>query len=189
MPKFINIALAIFKIFKIVTPTTFPMKFDSKQTWYKWGQRKNGRVHPISFCGWPSKIFHDLLKFRWNPFLHLPENLRLNRSIILYLFKMFFYYQTIDRVFLKTLRKAVHVDSCFFTYFHIFGKEPVNPQESIFEKILLVRIHLQVWIFTYQYNFDYWWKLTFLNQLFSKFQDNVIWPMKAKSAISAKIFF
>ena len=40
MQKFINIALVILKIFKIVTPTTFPMKFDTKQTWYKWGQRK-----------------------------------------------------------------------------------------------------------------------------------------------------
>ena len=31
-------------------------------------------------------------------------------------------------------------------------------------------------------------KLTFLFQLFSKFRENVIWPMKAKSTISAKIF-
>ena len=32
-------------------------------------------------------------------------------------------------------------------------------------------------------------KLTFLFQLFSKFRENAIWPMKAKSTISAKIFF
>ena len=32
-------------------------------------------------------------------------------------------------------------------------------------------------------------KLTLLFQLFSKFRENVIWPIKAKSMISAKIFF
>ena len=32
-------------------------------------------------------------------------------------------------------------------------------------------------------------KLTFLFQLFQKFRENVIWPMKAKSTIYAKIFF
>ena len=51
---------------------------------------KNGRVHPIDFCGWPSKIFHGLLKFPGNPFLHLPENLLLTRSFLLCLFKQYF---------------------------------------------------------------------------------------------------
>ena len=32
-------------------------------------------------------------------------------------------------------------------------------------------------------------KLTFLFQLFPKFRENVIWPVKAKSTLSAKIFF
>ena len=150
---------------------------------------KNGRVHPINVFGWPSKIFHDLLKFRWNPFLHLPENLLLDRSILLCLFKMFFCYQTIDRVFLKTLQKSIFVNSCFFSYFHVFGEEPLNAPESVCEKTLLVKIHLQVWIFIYQDNFFNWWKLTFLYLLFSKFRENIIWRMKAKSAISAKTFF
>ena len=51
---------------------------------------KNGRVHPINFCGWPSKIFHDLLKFRRNPFLHFPENVLLNRYFLLCLFEIYF---------------------------------------------------------------------------------------------------
>ena len=40
MQKFIDIALVVFKIFKVVKPKTFPMKFDTKQAWCKWGQRK-----------------------------------------------------------------------------------------------------------------------------------------------------
>ena len=50
--------------------------------------------------------------------------------------------------------------------------------------------------YIYRYEFSFiriilinWWKLTFLYRLFSKFRENVNWPMKAKSAISAKIFF
>ena len=54
-----------------------------------------------------------------------------------------FGYQIIDRVFLKTLRISIFVDSCFFSYFHVFGEESFNLQESIFEKTHLVRIHLQ----------------------------------------------
>ena len=95
MQKFINLVLVIFKIFKIVTPTTVTMKFDTKQTWYKRGQRKKWPCSSNKFCGWPSKIFYDLLKFRWNPSLHLPESLLLNRSILLCLLEMFFCYQTI----------------------------------------------------------------------------------------------
>ena len=146
MQKFINIALVIFKIYKIVTPTTFPMKFDTKQNKpdINGVKEENCHVHLINFCGWPFKIFYDLLKFWWNPFLHLPENLLLNRSVLLCLLKMFFCHQTMDRVFLKTLRKSIFVDSCFFSYFHIFGEEPLNPQESICEKTLPVRIYLQV---------------------------------------------
>ena len=99
MQKFINIALEIFKIFKIVTPTTFPMNIDTKKPDINGVKGKNGRVHPINFCISPSKNFHDVLKFRWNPFLHLPKNLLLSRSILLCLFKMFFCYQTIDKGF------------------------------------------------------------------------------------------
>ena len=104
--KFINIA---FVIFIIVTP--IPMKYDTKQTWYKWGQRKKWPSSSKKICGWSSRIFHDLLKFWWNPFLHLPENLLPNRSFLLCLFNFFFCYQTIDTVFLKTLQKSIFVDS------------------------------------------------------------------------------
>ena len=67
----------------------------------------------------------------------------------------FFYYQAIARVFLKALQKSIFVDCCFFSYFHGFGEEPLNPQESIREKTHLVRIHLQEWILIYQDNFEY----------------------------------
>ena len=95
---FINIALVVFKLFKMVTPTTLPMKFNTKETCYKWVQREKwpysskniievssltSLVHLIYFCGWPSEIVDDLLKFRGNPFLHLPESLLLNRSFLL----------------------------------------------------------------------------------------------------------
>ena len=39
------------------------------------------------------------------------------------------------------------------SYFHGFGEEPLNPQESINEKIHLVTIHLQEWIFKLNFNF------------------------------------
>ena len=54
--KIINIALLIFKIPKTVTPTTFPMKFDtSKPDINGVVKRKNGRVHQIFVI--------DILKF------------------------------------------------------------------------------------------------------------------------------
>ena len=150
------------KIFKIVTPTTVSMKFYTKQTWYKWGQREKWPRSSNKFCGWPSKIFDDLLKFRWNPSLHSPESLLLNRSILLCLFEMFFCYQTIDRVFLKTLRKSIFMDSCFFSYFHVFGEEPLNLLESLVKKLFSLG-------YICSYEFSYiriilinWWKLTFL---------------------------
>ena len=101
----------------------------------------------------------------------------------------FFCYQDIDRVFLKTLRKSIFVDNCFFSYSHVFDEEPLNPQESIHEKThSLGRICRNEFSFI-RIIFSNWRKLTFLFQLFSKFWENVIWPKKAKSAISAKIFF
>ena len=38
--------------------------------------------------------------------------------------------------------------------FHVFGKEPLNPQESILEKTHLVWIHFQESVFIYQDNFE-----------------------------------
>ena len=37
MQKLINIALEILKMFKVVKPTIFLMKFDTKQAWCEWG--------------------------------------------------------------------------------------------------------------------------------------------------------
>ena len=51
--------------------------------------------------------------------------------------------QTIERVFLKTLRKSIFVDSYFFSYFHGFGEKAFNLQESVCEKICLATMHLQ----------------------------------------------
>ena len=47
------------------------------------------------------------------------------------------------------------MDSCFFSYFHVFGEEPFNLQESICEKIHLTTIHLQEGIVIYHNNFEY----------------------------------
>ena len=51
MQKLINIALVVLKILKVVKSTTFPTTFDVNQTCVKRIKGKNGRVHPISFCG------------------------------------------------------------------------------------------------------------------------------------------
>ena len=80
----------------------------------------------------------------------------------------FFYYQTVDRAFLRTLQKSVFVDCCFFSYFHGFGKEQLNPQESIREKNHLVRIHLQEWIFIYQDDFEYFTEINVHVSIFFK---------------------
>ena len=70
-----------------------------------------------------------------------------------------------------------------FFFLDGFDEEPLNPQESIREKTDLVTIcgneYLPIRIIL---------KLTVLFQLFSKFRKNVVWPVKAKPKISAKIF-
>ena len=78
----------------------------------------------------------------------------------------FFYYQTIDRVFLKTF--SIFVDCCFFSYFHRFGEKPLNPQESIREKPHLVRIHMQECIFIYEDNFKYFAEINVLISIIFK---------------------
>ena len=60
-----------------------------------------------------------------------------------------------SRVFVKTLQKFIFVGCCFFSYFHGFGEEPLNYQETILEKAHLVRIHLKELILIYQDNFEY----------------------------------
>ena len=57
-------------------------------------------------------------------------------------------------VFLKAFRKSNFLDSCVFSYFHGFGQEPLNPQESISEKTHLVTIQLKRSIFIFQDNFE-----------------------------------
>ena len=68
-------------------------------------------------------------------------------------------------------------------------REPLNPQESVYEKFHLLTLHLQEWSFIYKNNFNNRPKLTFLCQLFSKFRENLFWLMKFKSMISEKIYF
>ena len=81
----------------------------------------------------------------------------------------FFNYQTIGRVFLKTLQKSIFVDSCFFSYFRGFGEELSNPEEEPKrEKTHLVRIHLQEWIFIYQDNIEYFAEINVLISVIPK---------------------
>ena len=56
------------------------------------------------------------------------------------------------------------------SYFHTFGEEPLNSQESIREKTHLVTIHLHKSILIYQDNFE----INVFVSLFSKFRENVI---------------
>ena len=77
---------------------------------------------------------------------------------------MFLLLPNYRRGFCKTSRKSIFVDSCFFSYLHVFGKRPLNPPKTIREKTHLVRIHLQELIFIYQNNFEY---LTEINVLVS----------------------
>ena len=53
MQKFINIALAVLKIFKVVKSTTFPTTFDTNQIWCKWGRKQK----------WSCSFAVDLLKY------------------------------------------------------------------------------------------------------------------------------
>ena len=145
-------------------------------------------VFLINFCGWPSKIFHVLLKFWWNHFLHLPENLLLNRSIHYVFLKRFSVTKLYTEFFLKLCKNLfmwIAVSLVIFTYLakshlvlnyqyvrKLFSLGYICRYEFSFIKIILIN----------------WWKLTFLYQLFSKFRENVTWPMKTKSAISAKMF-
>ena len=73
--------------------------------------------------------------------------------------KLTFRYTSITKLWTEFLQKlcgnlffwvAIFLDS----YFYRFGVEPLDLQESIREKIDLVTIHLQEWIFTYQDNFE-----------------------------------
>ena len=71
-------------------------------------------------------------------------------------------------VFLKILQRFIFMDNYFFSYFRGFVEETFNSQESIYEKILLVAIHLQEWLFISQYNFEYLTEINVLVSIFFK---------------------
>ena len=137
-------------------------------------------VFLINFCGWPSKIFHDLLKFWWNHFLHLPENLLLNRSIHYVFLKRFSVTKLYTEFFLKLCKNLfmwIAVSLVIFTY---LAKSHLVLNYQYVRKLFSLG-------YICRYGFSFikiilinWWKLTFLYQLFSKFRENVIWSMKAK---------
>ena len=79
------------------------------------------------------------------------------------------------------------MDCCFFSYFHRFGEEPLNPQESILEKTHLVRIYLQELIFIYQDNFEYFAEINVLVSVIFKISRECNLTLKAKSTTSVKI--
>ena len=72
------------------------------------------------------------------------------------------------QVFLKTLQESIFADICFFSYFHGFAEEPLNPQESIREKTHLVTTYFQEWIFIYQDNFEYFAEINVLVSIIFK---------------------
>ena len=99
--KFINIAFVILKIFKMVTTTTFPGNLTQSKPDINEVKGKNGRVHPINFYGWPSKIYYDFLNFPGNPFLHLPGNYYSIESlyhVFLKILLVYAYYWRTDKV-------------------------------------------------------------------------------------------
>ena len=89
MQKSINMLLRFSEYLKWLKLPPSPWHLTEITTDVNGVESKNGRVNPINFCGWASKIFHDL-KFHGKPFLHLPENLLLNRYFLSWLSKIFF---------------------------------------------------------------------------------------------------
>ena len=61
--KFINIALVVLKIFKVVKYTTFSMSFDTNKPDVNRVKGKNGRVHQIIFL----RLAMTFLSFAGNP--------------------------------------------------------------------------------------------------------------------------
>ena len=102
-------------------------------------------------------------------------------------FQLHFYYQTIDRVVLITF-------FCFFWFVYLiwfinslfFGVIFTDLTKS--HLILLTNQYVRKLILL-RYICRIILKLTLLHQVFSKFRENVIWPVKSKPTISAKIFF
>ena len=57
--------------------------------------------------------------------------------------------------FFRNFTKNFFVDRCFFNYSQRFGGQPLNPQESVYEKIYLITVHLQKFIFIFSGNSEY----------------------------------
>ena len=100
----------------------------------------------------------------------------------------FFYYQTIDSVFLKTLPVSIIVGSCSFCNFHGFGEEPLTLRNQYVRKLISLG-----YICRNEFSFisiilNIWWQLTILFRLFSKFRENVIWQWKLNLGCRRKYF-
>ena len=102
-------------------------------------------------------------------------------------FQLHFYYQTIDRVVLKTFFWLLFFYFIWFIYSLFFflviftdlaKSHLILLTNQYVRKLILLRYICRIIL-----------KLTFLLQLFSKFRENVIWPVKSKPTIPAKIFF
>ena len=57
MQKFINIAFAVPKYLKWLNQRSSPWNLTQSKSDENRVKGKNGRVQPINFCGWPSKIY------------------------------------------------------------------------------------------------------------------------------------
>ena len=86
--------------------------------------------------------------------------------------------------FSKKLQKSIFVESYFCRYFHGFGEEPFNLQESVLRKFVSLRCICRNESLFIRIILNIWQKLTFLFQLLSTFRENVILPMNGKSTIS-----
>ena len=86
------------------------------------------------------------------------------------------------------MENSIFVDSCFCSYFHGFGEDLILKNQYVRKLISLGYTCRNEFSFI-RIILNSLRKLTFLLQLFSKFRENVIWPVKAKSPIFAKIFF
>ena len=80
--RFIEIALVIFRIFKMVISTNLPWNSTQSKSDANGVKGKNGRVHWIKFSGLPSKMFHNFLNSRESVFAFAWKKLLLSRSFL-----------------------------------------------------------------------------------------------------------
>ena len=111
--------------------------------------------------------------------LDIVLNISLQNSLLASLLLLLSYKQ----VFFKTLQKIIFVACYFFSYLRDLAKSHLILKNQYVRKLISLG-----YICRNEF-LNILRKLTLLFQLFSKFWENVIWPMKAKSTGSAKIFF